>query len=452
MNSHVTVSTECPSCGAPLDFREGSNALQCAHCQSNLLVTGCAQILSYAVPARLTAQGAVAVTLDAYTQKGISWRIVQPQLYFLPYYRLTGHDFLWEWVSSLGEARDPLQGSSEESRFREWERQRSFSSADGEIQFRDRYIEKNFAACDLQGAGVYSLGVRPSVLRLRLFHKETLEADGRIVAATISPEVALIQGLKTELSNVLYRQVLNRMLSVIYFPFWVVEGERRGSQCLTIVDGVASTVATLDAVPALYTALQRPLAVNPQVIGFRPLLCPNCGWDLPVKPDNVIFCCSSCNRAWQIAGQELFEVPYQIAEKPRGDLQDPVQYLPFWVLRTNTSKLGVQRFFIPAFRYRRLKFLGDIAMKLLRQQPAYAVTHDATPNLHGCCYDQEDAMRLAQFISAGSRAQNPQELRAMQNEQIPISTATLTWFPFQDQGYSLVEPLTQTSIPRQLLL
>jgi hypothetical protein len=289
-------------------------------------------------------------------------------------------------------------------------------------------------------------------LRLRLFHRETLEADGRIVAATTSPEVALAQGLKTALLNVLYRQVLNRTLSMIYFPFWVVEGERRGRRYLTLVDGVVRTVAMLDASPTLHTVLHRPLAVNPHVIGFRPLICPNCGWDLPVKPDNVIFCCSSCNRAWQIAGQELSEVPYQIAEKPRRDLQDPLQYLPFWVLQASTSKLGSQRFFVPAFRYRRLKFLSDLAMNLLRQQPAYAVTHDATLNLHGCCYDQEDAARLARFIAAGSRTQNPEELRALQNEQISISTATLTWFPFRDQGYSLVEPFTQTSIPRQLLL
>ena len=37
--SHLVVSTECPLCGAPLDFAEGSNAVRCQHCRSNLLVT-----------------------------------------------------------------------------------------------------------------------------------------------------------------------------------------------------------------------------------------------------------------------------------------------------------------------------------------------------------------------------------------------------------------------------
>jgi ribosomal protein L37AE/L43A len=451
MNSRLTVSTECPSCGAPLDFREGSTALQCGHCRSHLLVTGRKQVLSYAVPPTLTVQGAVAVTSAAHKRNGSPCRVVHPQLYFLPYYRLTGHDFLWEWGPPSGEKLDSVQGNNEESRFREWESQRSLVRSSGAIQFRDHYIEKNFLACDLRGVDVYSLGVRPSVLRLRLFHRAMLETDRRIVSVTIAPEMALIHGMKTEVHDILYRQVLGSVLSVIYFPFWVVEVECRGKQCLTIIDAVAGTLITLDASPALYTVLNRGPSADPQVIGFRPLVCPNCGWDLPLRPDDSIFFCSSCNRVWQITGQELSEVSYQVAEQLRVGTQGSLQYLPFWVLQEGSGH-GFQRFFVPAFRCRRLKLLNDLAMNMSRRQPAYSVTNSATPELQGCYYDQEDAMRLAQFASAGLRAKNPEELRTMQDEQLPISGATLTWFPFADQGYSLVEPFTKTSLPRQLLL
>jgi hypothetical protein len=238
---------------------------------------------------------------------------------------------------------------------------------------------------------------------------------------------------------------------VIYFPFWVVEVECQGKQRLTIIDAVVDSVVTLDAAPALYTVLNRGPSADPQIIGFRPLVCPNCGWDLPLRPDDFIFFCSSCNRVWQITGQELAEVSYQVAEQPWVGTQDSLQYLPFWVLQEGSGH-GFQRFFVPAFRYRRLKLLNDLAMNMSRRQPAYSVTNSATPELQGCYYDQEDAMRLAQFASAGLRAKNPEELRTMQDEQLPISGATLTWFPFADQGYSLVEPFTKTSLPRQLLL
>ena len=451
MNGRFTVASECPSCGAPLDFREGSNALRCGHCRSHLLVTGRKQVLSYAIPPSLTVQGAVARAAAAHKQNGLAHRIVHSQLYFLPYYRLTGHDFLWEWVPPSAQRVEVVRGDDEESRFRAWERERSLLRGGGVLQFRDRYIEKNFLACDLYGAGVYSLGVRPSVLRLRLFQRAALEADGKPVSATLSPEAALTQGLKTDDHTVLYRQTLGCVLSVIYFPFWVVEAECRGERHLTIIDAVAQTLVTLDASPALYAVLNRPPSADPQSLGFRPLICPNCGWDLPVRPDDSIFLCSSCDRAWQVAGQEFFGVASQVVEKPPAGIQGPLQYLPLWVLQTGSGP-GARRFFAPAFRYRRLQLLSDLAMNMARQQPIYSVTNGVIPGLRGCYYDREDAVKLAQFAAAGLHAKDPEKLSAMQADRLTVSGTTLTWFPFLDRGYSLVEPSTKTSLARQLLL
>ena len=49
MDRRLVVSTECPTCGAPLDFKEGSNAVRCQYCRSNLLITGRKHVLSYYV-------------------------------------------------------------------------------------------------------------------------------------------------------------------------------------------------------------------------------------------------------------------------------------------------------------------------------------------------------------------------------------------------------------------
>ena len=447
MNSRLVVSTECPACGAPLDFHEGSTALRCDHCRSNLLVTGRKQVLGYAVSPHLTGQGARTLTWATYKRNNVPCRVGQPQLYFIPYYRLTGHDFCWETVPPSKEEQEELLGINEGTPVFV----RLVERKEATVQFRDRYVEKNFVACDLVGAGLYSLGIRPAVLRLGLFRRETLEANGRIVSVTTSPEVALSQGLKVDLQNVLYRQVLSQVLSVIYFPFWAVELECQGEQRLTIVDAVAETVVTADAPLSLYTVLNRQPTAEPQVIGFRPLTCPNCGWDLPVKPDDVIFYCSSCSRAWQIEGQRLFEVSHQIAERLDTGKPQPIKHLPFWVLQAEI-KNRPWRFFLPAFRYRRLKFLSDLATNISRQQPAYTVTNNAPSELSGCYYDQEDALRLAQFTHVGLQAQSPKEIRAVQDEQLSIASAALTWFPFHDQGYSLVDPFTKTSLPRNLLL
>ncbi|MFQ5961868.1 MAG: hypothetical protein ACE5MG_10775, partial [Candidatus Methylomirabilales bacterium] len=322
-----------------------------------------------------------------------------------------------------------------------------------EILFRDRYVEKNFVACQLQGFDVYSLGVRPAVLRLQLFRRETLEATGKIVEPDTTPDAALAQGMKTAgLYRILYRTVIGRILSLIYFPFWVVEVERQGRSMLTILDGVSKNAIKLDAPLSLYASLDNKVVGDSETVGFRPLTCPNCGWDLPVNPDDVIFVCSSCNRAWHIHRSDLYEVPHQIAERPSSGKKQPAKYLPFWVLETEIGENLPFRFFLPAFRYRRLRLLSNLARNLSRQQPTYAVQAGERPDLHGCYYDLEDAALLAQFTYAGLTSRRPEDLRTAPVTKLRLTGRTLTWFPFKLEGNALRDPFTGTPLPQNLLL
>jgi LSD1 subclass zinc finger protein len=468
MNNRLVISTECPSCGAPLDFSEGSNAIQCLHCHSNLLVTGRKQVLSYSVAPKLDVHRAVAKAMVAHKQSGTPCRVLKPQLYFIPYYRLTGQDFLWEIVPPEPNSETINSASSDPdlslgldlinfflptSNQKPSETDYTLPGNNGEKQFRDRYVEKNFVACDLQGIDMYSLGVRPSVLRLELFRREALEAIGKVVSVTKSQEAALSQGMKAaDSQNILFRTVVGRVLSVIYFPFWVVEVERKGEGCLTILDAVSETIIKLDALTSLYAMLDFKATGDPLVIGFRPLVCPNCGWDFPVKPDDVIFFCSSCEKAWQIHGSCLYEVSYHIGEIPNRKKQGHMKYLPLWVLQAKIDKNSPIRFFVPAFRYRRLKFLSDLATHLSRQQPSYSVLYEKRPEVHGCYYDHEDAAMLAQFIHVGLAPKRLEVINLLQEERFSVTDSTLTWFPFKIQGNSLLDPFTGLSLPQHLLL
>ncbi len=517
MNNRLIVSTECPTCGSPLDFSEGSNAIQCDHCRSHLLVTGRKQILSYSISPKLDAHRAVARAMIAHKQNGIPVRAIKPQLYFIPYYRLTGQDFLWEIASPepKPEPAAPTGTMSDLSMDLGWESGRGsynqgfyllefvigvftnlcktalemyrrgkgisvvqalpdeptaklagmLSASIGkkpvypnldseqEIQFQDRYVEKNFVACDLKGLDMYSLGVRPAVLRLELFQKKTLEVSGKVVSVSISSEEALSHGMKAaDSQNILYRTVIGRVLSVIYFPFWMVEIERQGERILTVLDAVSEAVIKLDAPTSLYAALDQPSKADPEVIGFRPLTCPNCGWDFPVKPDDVVFFCSSCKKAWQLLKKDLYEVPYQIAGRPNSDQKEPVKYLPFWTLQVQTDKDSPGRFFVPAFRYRRLKALSDLARNLFRKQPSYPVLDGERPEVHGCYYDQEDAAMLAQFIHVGLESKRSGKIKAFDEEKFSVTNTNLAWFPFKVQGQSLTDPFTSQSLFQNLLL
>jgi hypothetical protein len=322
-----------------------------------------------------------------------------------------------------------------------------------EIQFQDRYVEKNFVACDLKGLDMYSLGIRPAVLRLELFQKKALEASGKVVSVSIPPEEALSHGMKAaDSQNILYRAVIGRVLSVIYFPFWMVEIERQGERILTILDAVSESVIKLDAPTSLYAALDHSSMADPEVIGFRPLTCPNCGWDFPVKPDDVVFFCSSCKKAWQLLKKDLYEVPYQIVGQPNSDQKEPVKYLPFWTLQVQADKNSLGRFFVPAFRYRRLKVLSDLARNLSRKQPSYPALDGERPQVHGCYYDQEDAAMLAQFIHVGLASKRLGSIKAFDEEKFSVTNTNLAWFPFKVQGQSLTDPFTSQSLFQNLLL
>jgi LSD1 subclass zinc finger protein len=497
MSSRLTVSTECPTCGAPLDFTEGSHAIQCSHCRSRLLVTGRKQLLSYFISPKLDVHRAVAKALLAQKEAGVECRVIEPRLYFIPYYRLTGHDFLWEraapkqkvepiglsafspdpphadltmtlqaasdFVGDLWEFGKRIYQGKDESPSGSVESKQTApmeppvaaprriepAREEDEMTFRDRYVEKNFIACDLKGWGSYSLGVRPSVLRLKLFRKEVLEEQGKIVSVTVSSDEAFSQAMKkAEPEQVLYRQVLGRVLSLIYFPFWVIRVQRQGEERLIFLDAVSERVIHLDAPISLLPLLDRPIMGEAATVGFRPLTCPNCGWDLPFTPEEILFFCTSCARGWQIEGSALSPIHYQVASPPEGAAA--ARYLPFWVLQAAVEQNPSFRFFLPGFRYRRLKLLGDLAKRLSKAQPVYTLSADSFIPPQGGCYDQEDAALLARFTWAGM--QGLRRMKTLEEPPFSVRSATLTWLPFRVEGSDLRDPFTGTSLPRNLFV
>ena len=255
------------------------------------------------------------------------------------------------------------------------------------------------------------------------------------------------------LEPIIDRTVLGSVLSIIYFPFWIMELGRTGKMRLAILDAVSESVVTLEAPISVFKALGDQPIPDPQVVSFRPLACPNCGWDLPLRPDDVIFFCSSCQRIWQILGSRFFQVACEIAEVQKPGGSERGQYLPFWVLERRVEESLSFRFFLPAFRYRRLKHLVDLASRLLRSQPSYAVAEGEKPDLQGCYYDQEDAARLAEFLSVGLPAPTPKKVTDPLEKGEPSTTIKgLTWFPFGLRGNFLVDPFTGFNLARNLLL
>lgn len=500
--SQLVVSTECPTCSGPLDFSEGANALRCPSCGSHLLVTGRKQVLSYWVKPSVKADVAGAAARTGRLEA----RVARTQLFFVPFYRLTGHDFQWQDVppkpepdngafssmivgggdratdraeieipigSMLGWGADLLLGrragdvvrdllgapskperSLEQAVLMAPPRPATTASGEATVQFLDRYVEKSFPAADLPGLGVFSLGIRTQALHVALFQREAVTALGTVVAVQVDLAAAMTQGLSaTGFEHVVYRQVLGRILSVIYFPFWVVELTQGTERWLTVVDAVAESVVQPRAPLALYDVLARAATEESRTVGLRPLVCPNCGGNLPVEPEDVIFFCATCSRAWQIHGADLTETPHEIARvtskvAPVGRPIDLI-YLPFWRLEPAAPGPDGPAW-VPAFRYRRLKALQDLAARFSATPPVYEPWTGERPTVQGCFYDVEDAILLARFTAAGRR-RTPDAVRAAAKDEPAFEGARLAWIPFRHEGQSLLDPFAGLALQGGLL-
>ena len=412
----LVVAAECPTCGAPLDFGEGATTARCGHCGSRLLLTGRGRVLAFHVPPRLDERGVLAIA------RGLAPTVSDARLYFLPYYRFTAEEFRWVIPDASAAEQPPdLEGSG--------------------LDLEERHVERNFLACAWDGLGLYSLGVRPGALRLSLFRQETVAPLGRVVSAETAPDAALAHALRTaDTGRVVHRAVLGGLLSLVYYPYWVATLAGGGPERLAIVDAVGGTVATAGASPALRDRLERREEAGRDTVEFRPLVCPNCGWDLPPDGTLVVFFCPTCARAWEVSAERLEPVPAHLVAlpSPRPD----VIHLPVWRVDVAAPGGPATPLLVPAFRYRGLRLLVALATRLTRARPALppadAEVRDAK-SIAGAHLDRADALALARVVAFGLDPGRAAELQPRD--------ASLVWLPFETAGGALREPRTGFALP-----
>jgi hypothetical protein len=439
---------------------EGNNSVQCAYCRSRLLLTGRRRILTYYVPPAITTDKQALKYLKKALMEGPGPRkVIRFQLCFLPYYRLTGHEFIWRRPSALARKEIPNEwdevaasiSGGEISFFRE--EVIRIETADvfdsdlfKKLEFQERYLEKNFVALDVPGLGAYSLGVRASIMKLRLYNRDALQAMGKIVPPDIDADSARARGLVTSGSEeILHREVLAMVLSVIFFPFWIVETEHHGQTLVSIIDGVSGALTSLDLPASTLDYLKESQTPDVETVGFLPMKCPHCGWELAGPQDGVVFSCEACIKAWLLGADGLSLMPCRVAAGPSRS-GGKIKHLPFWTY-SGTGQEGGAPLYVPGFRYRRLKSLHDTARQMFRRQPQFEFTEPQRVDLEGCFYDCEDAQLLASFMLRGLP-----DIFLIKNPAVRTDIApTLIWFPYYIQGTNWVNPYTGTALQSALL-
>jgi hypothetical protein len=194
------------------------------------------------------------------------------------------------------------------------------------------------------------------------------------------------------------------------------------------------------------------LTQEQKIVQFRPLTCPNCGWDLPVRKDDVIFFCPSCEKAWQMIGEGLLEITYQVISPTEVKGGGALKYFPFWMVETAQSQTGILNYILPGFRYRRLKVLADLAAALSRKSSDFVTVDLKEFEAQGCYYDQEDAVNLAKVVQAGMMLNSSTEIKMLSADPFSVNKISLALIPFHANGETFVEPHTGMAIYKNLLV
>jgi predicted RNA-binding Zn-ribbon protein involved in translation (DUF1610 family) len=411
--ARLVVAAACPSCAAALDFAEGATCARCGHCGTRLVLPGRRHVFTYWVPPRVSASRAVAVARAA----GAGAR--DPQLRFLPYYRFTAQELRWEWPAQPGSSateRDPVATPV----------------------FAERAVERNFIGCDWDGFGLYSIGVRTSVLRLSLFRPEALPSDARIIAPEVGADAALAHALRGTDDDVAQRAVLCGMLGVVYFPCFAVPLGPSEDDPIAVVDAVSGTLVTEDGPRALHTASLDPVRATASSIDARPLACPNCGWDIPDDPDHVVFFCTQCARAWELGGSRLAPLACDVAPTPAA-LRGRVRHLPMWMVEVTRGLGDLRRIVVPGFRQASLRMPLVLATRLTRLACDLRPSAGDMPvDALGAAFDRTDAVALARFVAAG--------IDRHAAAAAELGDARLVWWPFERLPGSLREPISRFAL------
>jgi len=443
MPSRVFISTECTQCGGILNLEEGTNAIHCPYCSASFLVTGYDKVLSYYIPKNLDERYTFAKSLAYRHLRTLTehCRIKEINLFYLPFYRLRGKTFELE--------TDPGTDFSH-----------SGSLDLRQAKVKTRYLEKSFPATHLEGLKIYSLGVRTSVLKLNLFKKGTLKEKGNVYPATMGIDKAMERGLGVNYKDAPDHCVISKILSIVYAPLWEVNVLGIDSSFSIIIDALGENIIDSSAPFQFLTAhLKEGDARDFPRISFHTLQCPNCGWDIAVKPEQCVFLCDKCHRAWESGSEGFQEAEGAIVRVQPIDDSSILKYYPFWILsvRDGYKMLGeegkdVLKFFIPAFKVRNLTALYLLATSFTNAQPELnltPLTDNDLPSsqMEGAVVRWDDAQELAELVLC-SLASHAHPGSAQDKKPVPpdITSRQLVWLPFFEKGMYLRDALLNIGI------
>lgn len=165
-----------------------------------------------------------------------------------------------------------------------------------------------------------NLGIRPQAARMALVG--AWEERPGTLGASAAGDTALARLAALDEGHPVLERLIGESQSVVETPAIAVEQDGAASRLREAVpDG-----ESYDADPALVPDLETWNGTGAGPVPFVPLLCPECGHDLPASAGSVAFVCRHCGRAWQMTPQGMAPLPVFACGRPSAG----ARLFPFW--------------------------------------------------------------------------------------------------------------------------
>jgi hypothetical protein len=292
--SNFQIEQQCPQCGAPIILDEADRILSCKFCRTRVYLATEDHFRFYIPPAQ-----------------GISETI-----YFIPYWRIKGLSYTIEEKDVNRERIGPLLSYSLSSTFKE-------------TDISNKYFDINFLSIDSRLLP-YSLGLRPQTMKLKFVGSN--KNEGKFLRISPASRDAFINDYQKRTGGIHKAIFIGETSSVIYTPVYCAKGR--------VYDAVLKKPLDLQNKDA---EIEQALISSPEEkwrVDFFPLLCPDCGADLPGEKDALILFCDNCHSAWNPSNKNFTKVKF-LTWQEKGD---NIIYLPFWQLKVKVSGIQLESY------------------------------------------------------------------------------------------------------------
>jgi predicted RNA-binding Zn-ribbon protein involved in translation (DUF1610 family) len=284
-NKSWKAKSYCPQCGGPVDFEAGDHLLSCSFCKTSLYIVPKGP-LRYTLPVK-----------DGPTEHG------KEKLLYLPYWRFKGLRY---------KVLD--------------QRQLKSSLLDTTVSA--------FSGIDT----VSSLGIHPQVatLDLAVNGNHLIPPQRNAKEALHIAEKRLLQ---FEKNVVLFERYIGETQCLIYAPFILTEFPERGTYVLKGTwGGCPEQEIDKSKIIVLLKSLDGLSQQN--YLHFLPLICPECGYNLPAASGAVALVCQNCSRAWRVKRNRFSPLAYKALKIPSSSKD--FNFLPFWHLTLELYGLPIK--------------------------------------------------------------------------------------------------------------